>query len=236
MWIARVRVDMMRRMVTPMVRRLNEERETLMLKNQFLIIVLAITSIAVTPGCKETSTQAKSEPAAQAKSESTAQVKSEPTTQAKSEPTTQGKAHLSSEALAHVESILGDYEALRAALAGDRISDVSSIAIRLEQSIKTSKVQMPEAIKNHLDSVGLTATKLKTIKSADDIRAAFGELSRPVVTLLTEQSTLARGRYVFKCPMAKGYQKWVQTSEKLENPYMGGRMLQCGYAVKFNAE
>jgi hypothetical protein len=28
--------------------------------------------------------------------------------------------------------------------------------------------------------------------------------------------------------MAKGYKKWVQTSEKVSNPYMGKTMGQCG--------
>ena len=37
-----------------------------------------------------------------------------------------------------------------------------------------------------------------------------------------------KGRYVFYCPMVKGYQKWVQVDKKISNPYMGTRMLECG--------
>jgi Cu(I)/Ag(I) efflux system membrane fusion protein len=82
--------------------------------------------------------------------------------------------------------------------------------------------------------MGTKATRLKAGGSADDQRRTFGDLSRAVVSLLSEHSTLARGRYVFQCPMAQGYQKWVQTGERLENPYMGGRMLRCGSSSEWS--
>ena len=129
---------MMPRIVNPMMLRSDEERNTPMLKNHFLIIFVAITSIIVTYGCKQTSTQVKAEPTAQAKSEPTTQTKPEPAAQAKSERTAEATAQLSAATIAHVERILGDYEALRAALAGDRLSEVSAIASRLEQNVKTS--------------------------------------------------------------------------------------------------
>ena len=76
--------------------------------------------------------------------------------------------------------------------------------------------------------MGAAAKRLEAGGGADDQRREFGALSRAVVTLLSEHEALAHGRYVFQCPMAQGYQKWVQTAEELENPYMGGRMLRCG--------
>jgi membrane fusion protein, copper/silver efflux system len=30
--------------------------------------------------------------------------------------------------------------------------------------------------------------------------------------------------------MAEGFEKWVQTSEEISNPFMGKRMLACGSA------
>jgi threonine/homoserine/homoserine lactone efflux protein len=37
--------------------------------------------------------------------------------------------------------------------------------------------------------------------------------------------------HVFECPMAKGYKRWVQPTDELENPYMGQEMLTCGSEV-----
>lgn len=51
-----------------------------------------------------------------------------------------------------------------------------------------------------------------------------------MVALAAEDPSLTEGRRVFSCPMAEGYQQWVQTSGKPENPYMGQQMLACGGA------
>lgn len=59
-------------------------------------------------------------------------------------------------------------------------------------------------------------------------RIAFGDLSRGVVAAATADSTLQPGRFLFECPMAQGYQRWVQLEAKMANPYMGLRMLECG--------
>ncbi len=40
--------------------------------------------------------------------------------------------------------------------------------------------------------------------------------------------SLRSGRFLFLCPMASGYKKWVQTTPTLNNPYWGKRMLTCG--------
>ena len=41
---------------------------------------------------------------------------------------------------------------------------------------------------------------------------------------------LQTGRLVFRCPMATGYGKWIQTKAPLENPLFGSKMLTCGEA------
>jgi Cu(I)/Ag(I) efflux system membrane fusion protein len=137
-------------------------------------------------------------------------------------------ANPSAEVSSRIETALGDYEALRAALAGDRLNEVEAIATRLENSTREAKGGVPASVASRLKEMGTAVTRLKAGGSADDQRRTFGDLSQAVVSLLSEHSALARGRYVFQCPMAQGYQKWVQTSDKLENPYMGARMLRCG--------
>ena len=58
--------------------------------------------------------------------------------------------------------------------------------------------------------------------------AEFGEVSRAFVALLRAAPALQAGRHLFHCPMAQGFPKWVQTTEKMANPYMGKAMLECG--------
>ena len=180
-----------------------------MMKKTFLILFLVTAAGTSAVACKEAPTEAAVTLTATA------------------------TAGLSAEVSARIDSALGDYEALRAALAGDRLGEVAAIAIRLEGSASAAKVGAPAGVASRLDEMGTAATRLKAGGSADDQRRTFGDLSRAVVSLLSEHSPLASGRYVFECPMAQGYQKWVQTSEKLENPYMGGKMLRCGSSSKW---
>ena len=51
------------------------------------------------------------------------------------------------------------------------------------------------------------------------------------MTMISENATMQEGRYAFECPMAKGYQKWVQTTPNLQNPYFGSEMLSCGVSI-----
>ena len=64
-----------------------------------------------------------------------------------------------------------------------------------------------------------------------DVRVAYGDLSRAVVAIIATDASLMQGRFLFECPMAKGYKRWVQVKPEMENPYMGQRMLACGSSV-----
>lgn len=125
---------------------------------------------------------------------------------------------------AKAEIMLGDYEALRAALAADKLDQVPALAAKVAASAKAADQKQ----------MASTALTIKAGQSADDSRRAFGELSKALVTLLVAHPKLAAKRHIFECPMAQGYQKWVQSAAKLENPYMGGRMLRCGSASKWS--
>ena len=61
-------------------------------------------------------------------------------------------------------------------------------------------------------------------------REAFSEVSKRLIAWLSAEPALTRGRYVFECPMAKAYPKWIQQSETVSNPYMGAAMDTCGEA------
>jgi len=74
---------------------------------------------------------------------------------------------------------------------------------------------------------------MESVEASDlaALRRSFGELSRPLVALLGELSELT-GYFVFECPMAAGYKRWIQPTDAIQNPYMGSRMLRCGGLVE----
>ena len=74
--------------------------------------------------------------------------------------------------------------------------------------------------------LGTAGAELSKSSSLNEARAAFSKLSDQAEKLAAGQS----GYYVMYCPMKK--KDWVQTSEKVENPYGGKEMLSCGEVKK----
>lgn len=95
---------------------------------------------------------------------------------------------------------LGGYEKLRTALAVDDLTKAKAAA-------------------KDLGDAGADFAKANSLA---DARAAFEKLTAKAKGLITGQS----GFYVGHCPMLK--KDWVQTSDKIENPYGGKDMVTCG--------
>jgi hypothetical protein len=74
--------------------------------------------------------------------------------------------------------------------------------------------------------LGTAGVELSKSKSLDEARAAFSKLSDQAEKMAAGQS----GYYVMHCPMKN--KDWVQTSDKVENPYGGKDMLTCGEVKK----
>jgi hypothetical protein len=74
--------------------------------------------------------------------------------------------------------------------------------------------------------LGSSGTDLAKSTSLDQARAAFSKLSEEAEQIAAGQA----GYYVMHCPMKN--KDWVQTSEKVENPYGGKEMLSCGEVKK----
>jgi len=137
-------------------------------------------------------------------------------------------------AIGHAEQLLASYENVRARLAKDDAAGISDDVQRLETAATqaVSSAGASAAAQEKFRAVGTAAKALRGMNktNADEVRKSFGELSRHVVALVASVPRLQQGRFVFSCPMAQGYQKWVQTKAQLDNPYMGTRMLACGSA------
>ena len=102
------------------------------------------------------------------------------------------------------KQFLSRYEKVRSALAADDLAAAKTAA-------------------GDLGEEGAALTKSSSLKEA---RSAFEKLSDKAKQLAAGQS----GYYVVNCPMLK--KDWVQTSEKIANPYYGKEMATCGEIKK----
>jgi hypothetical protein len=82
------------------------------------------------------------------------------------------------------------------------------------------------AAKTAAGDLGEEGAELAKSSSLKDARAAFETLSEKAKQLAAGQS----GFYVVHCPMLN--KDWVQTSEKIANPYYGKEMATCGEIKK----
>ena len=90
---------------------------------------------------------------------------------------------------------------------------------RIHQALVADDLAGAQKAAADLGPSGANLTKSKSLAEA---RTAFAELS-------AEATKLAAGRpgyYVVHCPMLK--KDWVQTSDKVANPYGGAGMISCG--------
>lgn len=130
------------------------------------------------------------------------------------------------------------YEAIRAQLAHDSIQGIGEYAPAVDQAVAAAAKDAVGAPKDVADALSRAGKEAAALARASDLKAArlpFGELSRNLVTLIERDPELAQGLFLFKCPMAEGFQKWLQPNEQLENPYMGQSMLQCGERLDWAA-
>ena len=129
------------------------------------------------------------------------------------------------------EKILAAYERLRAQLASDKVASAEDFE-NLAEAARTASAAFSGEAKGHLEQLASAAESVDpgVAEGLDQVREAFGEVSQHLIALLSADPDLAKGRYVFECPMAKSYPKWVQQSETVSNPYLGPEMATCGVA------
>ena len=145
------------------------------------------------------------------------------------------QSDLSQPAKQSLNRVLATYEQLRAQLARDEILPTTGTAQTLDREARDASASVPQKLRPQLLKLARAAQRLKEMpkQDASEVRRAFGQVSEPVVTVLVAEPSLQAGRYLFECPMAQGYKKWVQSSPRISNPYMGTRMLECGAPSKW---
>lgn len=134
-----------------------------------------------------------------------------------------------------LQSLLGaleDYEDVRSLLAQDRIEGLAAEALQLTAGLDAAASQgdeLPDRLAALLEEALRAAQSLESTKDLESARAAFGEVSRLLIPVVALDERLSHNRHVFRCPMVQdGFNKWMQPSEKIENPFMGQAMPGCG--------
>ncbi|WP_426757065.1 efflux RND transporter periplasmic adaptor subunit [Myxococcus sp. Y35] len=147
-------------------------------------------------------------------------------------------APLPAPALEYTRAAFESYEAARALLAQDTLEGLAARAGEL----KTALQQAAEAA--HADASPLTpwlhqgaeaASQLASAKDAEVARQHFARVSEALIALAAADPRLQEGWHIFECPMVDGVNQWLQREPKLENPYMGRRMLACGTTSEWRA-
>lgn len=112
-------------------------------------------------------------------------------------------------------NLLKNYDAVSTALANDNLDAAKSSASTLAEQAKT-------------DGNAPFAEHAAELAKSDTLEAArehFKAMSPAAIALAKGSDEY----HVMNCPMAKA--SWVQSGEKVMNPYMGKEMQQCGSMV-----
>lgn len=166
------------------------------------------------------------------KSEATASA--EPSVAAPPAPSTaDALASLPEPSRAPFGAMMAGYDAIQTALSSDTTTGVDTAGSAVAGAARVLESTATGPAKAQYGAIATEAASVAS--SASDLvkaRQAFGELSKAVLSLLVANPDLAKGRVVVECPMTSTYKKWLQTDEKVRNPYYGSTMLECGTVSK----
>lgn len=136
---------------------------------------------------------------------------------------------LAPEALTALAPMMAANDKIHAALAADTTQGVSDAATAIAEAALAGRPLVKDAtLQALLADVETRARHLDHGGEIEALRLAYGDLSKQLVAIASAVPALRDGRHVFMCPMAKGYQKWLQAEPSLRNPYFGAKMLTCG--------
>lgn len=147
-----------------------------------------------------------------------------------------GTRELPGPVLAKLQTAFVAYEEIRNLLAADAIDGVDPHAHALAATLRDAHEAADGPVAEILGGAAEAAEGIANENELDTTRRVFGSLSKYLVALAEADTRLQEGRFVFECPMADGFEKWIQASPELENPYMGQQMLTCGSRSDFRVE
>lgn len=133
--------------------------------------------------------------------------------------------------LARLRAAFKAYEQTRALLARDTMEGLPAQAQALHGALEGAAQGLSAAsseVTQCLAEAQQAARELAQSSSLEEARRHFGQVSMYLVALASADPRLAAGWNIFTCSMADGFPKWFQRSGRVDNPYMGQQMLECG--------
>ena len=143
------------------------------------------------------------------------------------------------EAAKPYEQLFAIYLAIQKGLTADDFNVIAKHAGPLREQIdaiiasKIAPPDMADAYRQKLEALKAAAGG-RAPANLEEARIYFGQVSAPLIALTTHfPPPLERPLTVAHCPMwEKSPADWIQAGERVENPFMGSKMLECGAVVK----
>lgn len=121
------------------------------------------------------------------------------------------------------------YVDVAAALADDKFDDAKSAAKVVHAKANKALAAAQDAdLKKTLTLIQKKASKVAASADIETARKEFQALSENVIAMVQSNRELKGAFEIFRCPMVKGFNKWMQAGEKTQNPYYGTKMQSCG--------
>lgn len=124
-----------------------------------------------------------------------------------------------------VQAIYNGYITLKDALVGTRFEEAQKAAAVLKTDLANYK---------GCENTAIIAEKIATAKDIAGQRKDFTSLSSDVIALFKHADLVKGTIFVQHCPMANNNNggDWLSTQEKIQNPYYGDEMMECGRVVE----
>jgi hypothetical protein len=129
---------------------------------------------------------------------------------------------------AEIDNLLEEYFKIQTVLAQDSkegVDDAAAVIVKLAAATKTSDAKLSKIV---LD-IQNAADRLRG-KDLENTRLQFFELSKPFLAYLHQFHANKTRYFRYHCPHAN--KAWVQSHDKIRNPYYGSSMLECGNLIK----
>jgi len=124
-----------------------------------------------------------------------------------------------------VQAIYNGYISLKDALVSTKFEEAKKAALTLKTDLANYK---------GCESTALIADKIATAADIKTQRKEFTSLSSDVIALFKHADLVKGSIYVQHCPMANNNEggDWLSTDSKIQNPYYGDEMMECGRVVE----
>lgn len=124
-----------------------------------------------------------------------------------------------------LQSIFDKYLLVKDALVASRFDDAKKTADQLRVALEDQE---------GCESTSVIAKNLASAKDVTEQRKHFTALSSDLIAMFKHASLKEGVMYVQHCPMAnkgKGGD-WLSAEKKIQNPYYGSEMLECGAVIE----